>query len=805
MANKGLTADQSAGAKNRIRMKYPATWWGAPWRDAIPAGNGKMGIAVYGGIARERVLLTHGNLWWKGCNDPLPDVRECLPVVREALLSGRPTDAEFVYTDALREAGYTGRVACPLPLGDLLIEMPLRTAFKHYRRELDMETGEIVVSWQDGADAYTRSTFVSRTDDMVVYEICANNPGRIYADVSLDLHDRRDTHMPYSLPDTALPQRLETLTEDGWIYYAAEKEPGTDFGAVARVTADGGSLSCCNGKVSVAGADRVQILIRFFVDGERRIQWEALRSSLEPMTDQYDQYRERHAKLHRALFCACEINLFAQGREMPNEELLLEAYDNEAPLALVEKLWAYGRYLLLSATCEDGQPCPLMGLWCGEYEGFWAFNMANENLQMIYWQALAGNMPSLMLSVFRYYESKLEDFRENAAKLFGCRGIFIPAPTSPQSGILQDIQPHIVCWTGAAGWIAQMYYDYYRHTGDRKFLKTRAIPFMTEAAQFYSDFFIIGTDGYLISCPSESPENTPSNLLHARNSWSGHHEQSLTINATMDFAIARELFSNLLEACTLVGVHQEKMGEWQDLLKRIPPYALNADGSVKEWIFDGYEDNDYHRHQSHIYPLFPGCEVSREKAPELYEAFIRALNKRLVIGLCEQTGWSLAHMANTYARIGEGDRSLECLDAITRSCLTHNLYTLHNDFREMGIGTRMDWAPFQMDANSGYTAAVQRMLLDSVGDTVYILPALPGRFVAGRATGMLAAGNVLVDIEWDQRAEHAQVWLHAQIPLTSISLVFPGPINTGDYVACRQLSGLALKKGETRSFTFALN
>ena len=123
----------------------------------------------------------------------------------------------------------------------------------------------------------------------------------------------------------------------------------------------------------------------------------------------------------------------------------------------------------------------------------------------------------------------------------------------------------------------------------------------------------------------------------------------------------------------------------------------------------------------------------------------------------------------------------------------------------MGIGTRMDWAPFQMDANSGYTAAVQRMLLDSVGDTVYILPALPGRFVAGRATGMLAAGNVLVDIGWDQRTEHAQVWLHAQIPLTSISLVFPGPINTGDYVACRQLSGLALKKGETRSFIFALN
>ena len=103
----------------------------------------------------------------------------------------------------------------------------------------------------------------------------------------------------------------------------------------------------------------------------------------------------------------------------------------------------------------------------------------------------------------------MDDFRENARKLYGCRGIYIPSVTTPGSGLLKTIKPHIIHWTGAAGWIANHYFDYFQYTGDLYFLKTRAFPFLQETALFYEDFFTVGPDGYYHSAPSNSPENTP--------------------------------------------------------------------------------------------------------------------------------------------------------------------------------------------------------------------------------------------------------------------------------------------------------
>jgi alpha-L-fucosidase 2 len=161
--------------------------------------------------------------------------------------------------------------------------------------------------------------------------------------------------------------------------------------------------------------------------------------------------------------------------------------------------------------------------------------MINENLQMIYWQALSGNMPELLLAVFDYFEWLIDDFRENARKIYGCRGIYIPAPTTPESGLLKIVYPHTIHWTGGAGWVAQHYYDYYLHTGDVEFLRDRALPFLRETALFYEDFFTIDNKGYFISAPSNSPENTPGNYWHG-NKLGGYEsvEMETTINATMD-------------------------------------------------------------------------------------------------------------------------------------------------------------------------------------------------------------------------------------------------------------------------------
>ena len=530
--------------------------------------------------------------------------------------------------------------------------MPARRAFRDYARTLDMETGEVTVRWRDGDTRYQRALFVSRTDDMIVCEICADGPDGVSATLALDLHDRADARQPFGGPDADLPEAMQTAACGPFLFYSAANDDGTDFGAVARVVCDGGSLETSAGALRVIDARRVLVCLRLFVRGERRRDWECLQSRLSDVVPDYAALLRPHAKEHGRLFQSVSLDLSADGRERSNEELLLEAYGGEAPTALVERMWAYGRYLLLSSSRPGGQPCPLHGLWLGEYQGVWSFNMANENLQMIYWQALSGNMPETLLAVFDYYERRMDDFRANARHLYGCRGILIPANTAPDSGLMKDLQPQILHWTGAAGWIGQHYWDYYLFTGDKTFLRERALPFLREVALFYADFLVTGENGFFLALPSVSPENTPGNFWQGE---SGAGNILTTVNATMDFAIAKEVLTHLLQGAEETSLYADELDTWRGMLARIPAYQVNEDGAVREWMHPLLMDNYHHRHQSHVYPVFPGTELTPQDDSELFGAFMTAVKKRLVIGLKEQSGWSLAHMANTYARMGEGN------------------------------------------------------------------------------------------------------------------------------------------------------
>lgn len=743
---------------HQLTLLTPSSWWGAKWREALPSGSGRIGAAVYGGVHRETIMLSHGDLWWQSRTPDLPDISNKLEEMRRLMLTGQEKQAEPMLIDALKEQGYDPTMAVPLPLGDLSIVMPGSQGFKHYSRELDMATGEVTVRWKDGGTAYERALFASRTHDMIVLEVRAEDSESIKARFSLDLHDRSDSK-------GQLPLNNESGSDGQFLWYAARNDDGTDFGAVAHIVTEGGTIYAEGNEVIVDNAGKVRVLIRLFIQSEREMEWTRLKAELVSETRTYRELHELHIQEHKPLFERMVLDLNAEGRERSNEELLLEAYQGEAPLAMLEKMWAYGRYLLISSSREGGSPCHLYGLWCGEYRGFWAFHMTNENLQMIYWQALSGNMSELLLPVFEYMERLMDDFRSNAMRLYGCRGIYIPAPTAPDSGRLKTLAPHIVHWTGAAGWIAQHYYDYYLFTGDRVFLRERALPFLRETALFYQDFFIVGEDGFYISCPSNSPENKPGNGAGG--------PEGTTMSATMDFAIAKEVLSRLVEGASLEGMYTEEVPVWREMLTRIPAYQINTDGAIREWMHPAYDDQYHHRHQSHLYPIFPGKEITRENNQALFQAFLTAVQKRLVVGLKEQTGWSLAHMSNLYARLGEGNLALECLDLLSRSAVINNFFTLHNDWRNMGIGLEMEWAPFQIDANMGFTSAVQEMLLYSEPGLVRILPALPDRWRTGSAAGMLACGGIVTDLAWDRTEGTFQFMLRAERHDQQIEVVLP--------------------------------
>ncbi|MCH6257715.1 glycoside hydrolase family 95 protein [Puniceicoccaceae bacterium K14] len=736
--------------KNKLTLQYPAAWLGEKWREALPSGNGIIAAAVYGGVHNETVLLTHDDLWHEVVTSELPDVSSKLPEVRRLLKENKAFEADPILSKALEDAGYKADIGAPLPLGDIKVNTPVDQGFTHYSRSLDMETGEVTVQWQDGESEYKRTLFTSRCDDLVVMELSCQGPKGLHSTIALDLHDPSDGR-PGRSDDPELPINIEIRADaNGYIRYAAEnRNDGTDFGAVARVISQDGSLSQDGNSIKIENGSSALLVVKVFIKGKREEAWASLQKELESVTTDYRALLKPHAAEHGELFNRVTLDLGTDEEDhmLSNEDYLIGAYQGEVATAMVEKMWAYGRYLLIISSKAGGQPCPLQGKWCGSYRGYWTFNMANENLQMNYWQAMSGNLIETALPVFDYFDRLIDDFRENAKKLYGCRGIVVSCITTPPSGLFKDIQPHILHWTGAGAWVGQHYYDYYLYTGDETFLKERALPFLKEVALFYEDFFTIDENGYFLSSPSNSPENSPGNHMAG---GSAMKSMETTMNATMDFALAKEVFTHLIEGSQIVGNNQEDIEKWESLLTKIPPYQVNDDGAVKEWMHPFYTDNYHHRHQSHIYPVFPGTEVTRDNNPELYKAFEIAIRKRLEIGISSQTGWSFAHMANIYARMGEGDQALNVLSLLARSCVMNNFYTTHNDWRESGIGTQFEAAPYQIDANFGWTAAIQEMLLFSTPNNITLLPALPRAWHEGSVKGLLAKGGVNVSVSWNQ-------------------------------------------------------
>ncbi len=722
-------------------MRYPAT----RWQDATPTGSGVVGAMVYGRVKSEAILLNHDALYYPTDKPPIVDVSDQFPTMRALVRSGHYRDAAQVlpqaYTDRTGKESSV-RVAPYQPLGVINIEAAPDIPFRNYRRGVDFETGRAWVEWRTDAGAYTREVFVSRQSDLVYVRLRSSTPGAVTCTISLEKPVDEQSGVGYfgRENEVSFDVSQQVSLDDRTLSFVG-RYPGTmHFGARARWDVSGGQVTSAGDAIHVSGADEVVLRVRLFVDEPPDTAAARLSEVLASEPADFDAALAAHAKVHRELFTRMTLDFDAPPRES-NEQMLMQAYDGDVPLGLIQTLFEYGRYLLICSSRAGGWPANLQGVWNGDYVPAWASDIhVDENIQMNYWQALPGAMPETALPLFDYFERHIDDFRSNARNTHGCRGILVPLAMTTHG-----LHPpsSYSSWTAAAGWIGQHFYDSYLFTGDLGFLRDRAVPWLKEVALYYEDFLQSGEDGGLLFVPSVSPENRPSNCNSMQ-----------TMNATMDVAVCREVLTNLCDACEELGIEPEGVARWRAMLRRLPEYQVNADGALREWLHPAFDDNYHHRHQSHLYPVFPGLEVTEESDPALFEACRIAVEKRLVIGLTSQTGWSMAHMANIYARLGEGDRARECLDILTRSSTGANLLTYHNDWRQMGLSMpgNKGHPPFQIDANFGFTAAVLEMLVYSKPGLIKLLPSLPSTWNAGQSRGIACRGGVSVDVTWNQSA-----------------------------------------------------
>ena len=742
------------------------------WREATPLGNGRLGALVHGRASDERVALNHEALYNWARRGEMPDLSAHLPELRRLLAEGRFAEAERLYPDLLKASGYKGSSGKFFPAFDLRLRCATDGAFRGYARELDLERGVCTVRWTDDGGAWERTAFVH----------CARRAGdEAGASGPLVLRVRR-VGAPFSVA-ASLPRHdlVDFPGYGGWDDFSTEARgravlstvrtpDGLHFSGCVRVLETDGEAIAAGDRLAVRAAREAVFLVDVRDVPLGFDEFEAALARFDG--ESFGSLLAAHAAAFSERFGATRLALAPpDASQESNERLLLDAYSGAVDARLVEKMADFGRYLLLASSGFGcARPANLQGVWNGDYSPAWAAAyFFNENVQLMYAQALRGGMPETLLPLFDLLDRFKDDFRANARRLWGCRGILLPVFMGDRSGLKDNFQPHCVHWTGAGAWIASFHWDYWLWTGDRAFLRDRAWPFLREVALFYEDFLAPGPDGLLHAAPAISPENKPT--------VDGRAENGVSADPTMEIALVRELLTNALAAAAELGVEDAQTARWREMLGRLPSYRTRPDGALCEWIDPRFGDNDRHRHLSHLYPLFPGREIAPHRDAALFEAARRAAEARLATGLADQTGWSLAHLACVWARLGEGDRALGCLEMLLRCCTGPNLFTRHNDWRGMGVtlealhGTQ---PAIQLDAAYGFAAAAQEMLLGADETSLRLLPALPRAWTRGSVAGLRAPGGLRVDIEWGDSGWRAELSLAPSFPPRNVDAFVPG-------------------------------
>ena len=735
------------------------------WEEALLAGNGVVGALVFGRPHDETITLNHAKLYLPA-RDPIQPIDQAshLEEIRQLMLEGKFAEATQIPVKISMKEGYGGQIWSDpfMPAFDIKLTMA-PSNIRSYRRSVNYETGETTVHWKDASGIFDRNLFVSRADTVVVMRV--KGTGKVNGNV-------RFAMLPYDwnqrqfVNDNIRETWIEASEirlggKDNWLIYRCEfsrkwKSNPEGYEGAGRVVVKGGTSSVEGNRIFFKDADEVLLLVRI----EPNYHWdqsqiESMKKELINLPSDYNTLLDRQMDVHGTLYNRVKLDLGGgEDRNLDSETLVLKVQQSVSP-AMIERLFDAARYNTLCATGLN--PPNLQGIWNGNWTPPWSSDFThNGNVPVSISSLLCGNLPELMTAYFDYHDRMLPCYRDNARRLYGCRGIHIPSHTSSHGwNVHFDATWCMTFWTAGAGWAANFYYDYYLYTGDETFLRERAYPFMKEAALFYEDFLTIGDDGKYVFNPSYSPENNPKNS-----------ESQACINATMDVMIAKQLIRNCIASAKILRTDETQISIWQNMLAKMPAYEVNEDGQLREWLWPGLEDNNDHRHVSQLYGLYDIIDPEIAADPKLIEGAKKVIEERMKIRRRDNGGvmvFGMAQMAFVAANLGDAETVSDLIHWMASRYWSNSLATFHDP-----------GALFNMDLSGGFPAAVIRALVYSEPGLISLLPALPASWPNGKIDGVLLRGQIeMKSLSWDR--EKIVVKLHSDRNQV-VQLKVPGKI-----------------------------
>lgn len=721
------------------------------WTEALPVGNGFLGAMVFGGAQQERIQLNEDSLWSAGPMDRInPDALAHLDEVRSLLSAGKVTEAEVLARRSML-ATYP-HMRHYQTLGDVWIDfsdayarrrivrynnMPYivkdEPEYAEYRRELDLATSVGTVRFQEDGRVKTREFFASAPDNVIAYRI--ESPD---APLSFELSaTRKDNRhgIGSSYCDGTRAEDGDSIVLTG----RQGAEDGIGFALRIKVLAEGGKVSSFGSHLVVEGASAATVLItaRTTFRSENPEAWcaEALASASEYS---YEDLRKRAVDDYRQLFNTFALSLSSDAElaALPTPERLERLRAGKIDAGLVNTYFDYARYLLISSSRPGSLPATLQGIWNEDFEPAWGSKYTiNINIEMIYWLAEKAGLSGLHLPLIEHLERMVPAGRKVAREMYGARGFCCHHNTDIWGDCAPaDMHLSASIWPMGAAWLSLHLAEHWRYTHDAAFAR-RFYPVLREAVLFFIDYMVQDQDGYWVSGPSASPENTYEQADGALG--------NLCMGPTMDTEILRELFSAYLEMqgdmasdsnlAPETSEDSELVRAVRERLDGLRPIRIGARGQICEWSSDYDEPEPGHRHISQLFALYPAAQIRPDITPDLARAAEATLESRLSHG-GGHTGWSKAWIILFYDRLGRSEKAWENLTGLLANATLPNLFDNH--------------PPFQIDGNFGGAMGVLEMIVRDYGDATWLLPALPEALATGSLHGMCLACGAVLDMEW---------------------------------------------------------